>query len=157
VLFQLQVHIFYLDGYLLRCQRSERGIGYCLAISASSSIAGWVIWQKYGAVWAVIIAASQVVSAIRHLLPSRTRSELLQQVLPDLSSLFVEAERDFYDVIHGELTDRDIHERAVEIQGKKMAIANRLNKTALHESRSLLGAAETRASQYFHTMYGSEE
>ncbi len=38
-----------------------------------SSIAAWEIWQEYQMVWAVIIALSQVITAIKPFLPFRQR------------------------------------------------------------------------------------
>ena len=153
----LQVHIYYLTDHLLRFQTIERRIGYFLAIASSASIGGWAVWQRYWIIWAVVIAGSQVVNAIRHLLPFRKRVEVLQGMLPELNRLFIDAERRFYDVSQGLITDQAIHDLAIEIKARKSDIVDRLDECAFGESPRHMAVAEKKATQYFANMYDIEE
>ena len=154
VMVHLQVHIYYLASYLLKFQRIERRIGYFLAIAASASIGGWAVWQRYWVVWALVIAASQVLNAIRHLLPYQKRIEILQGVLPELNRLLLDAERGFYNVSQGLATDQNIHNQTIEIQARKSDIVNRLDECAFADSSKYMVVAEKKAEQYFQGMYG---
>lgn len=153
----LQVHIYYLAAYLLRFQRIERRIGYFLAVAASASIGGWAVWQKYWVVWAIVIATSQVLNAIRHLLPYQKRIKVLQGMLPELNRLLLDAERGFYDVSQGGITDEAIHSQTIEIKARKSAIVDRLDECAFGDSAKYLATAEVKAERYFQGMYGNEE
>ena len=153
----LQVHIYYLEAYLLRFQRVERRIGYFLAVAASASIGGWAVWQEYWIVWAIVIATSQVINAIRHLLPYQKRIEVLQGILPELNQLLLDSERGFYDVSEGAVTDKAVHNLAIEIKTRKSAIVDRLDECAFGDSARYLATAEAKAERYFHGMYGGEE
>jgi len=153
----LQVHIYYLEAYLLRFQRIERRIGYFLAVAASASIGGWAVWQKYWVVWAFVIAASQVINAVRHLMPYQKRTEVLQGILPDLNQLLLDAERGFFGVSKGAITDEAIHTLTIEIKSRKSTVVDRLDTCAFGDSAKYLAAAETKAAQYFQGMYGGEE
>lgn len=157
VMVHLQVHIYYLAAYLLRFQRVERRIGYFLAIAASASIGGWAVWQKYWLVWALVIAASQVLNAIRHILPYQKRVEVLQGVLPELNRLLLDAERGFYDVSQGLITDQAIHNQTIEIKARKSDVVDRLDECAFGDCVKYMSIAERKAARYFEGLYGAEE
>ena len=48
-----------------RYRKYDRNLNIFLAITSSSSIAGWAIWSKWAMAWGIIIAASQVVTALK--------------------------------------------------------------------------------------------
>lgn len=64
---QLKVHIQYLDIYLEKTFVRDRNINIFLAIMSSASIGGWVVWQHYAFVWALLIAISQVINAVKYI------------------------------------------------------------------------------------------
>ena len=72
-LFQLRVHVNYLELYMEHSELIDKSINIFLAVTSSTSICGWAIWNKYSFVWAVIIAASQLINAVKQFLPYRTR------------------------------------------------------------------------------------
>ena len=68
-LYVLQVQIGYLARVLARTERTDRGVRGFLAVTSTASAAGWAIWREWAFTWGVIIAASQVVNALRDVLP----------------------------------------------------------------------------------------
>jgi hypothetical protein len=153
----LQTHLYYLELFLRRYQTMERWITCFLAITSSAGIGGWAIWQKYGFVWGLIIAASQVVNAVRLHLPYSMRRSLLRSVLPELNQLSLEMEADFYKVRSGSLTEEQIHELTIQYMGRRDAIVARLDESALPESPSYLAKAEADAESYFAGLYPTLE
>lgn len=155
-MYELTSHIYYLQQYLLHYQTIERRIKYFLAIISSSAIATWAIWQKHSFVWAFLIAISQVVSAVKHLLPFAQREKNIRVILPELSLLSSKAELGFYKVVNGQITDEEIHAKTVEFKRKKSDIIAKLDENALPENDQFLNESEEKTKIYFQSYYGDQ-
>ena len=70
---ELKTHVIYLHNYAASSEWQDKSVNIFLAITSSSSIAAWAIWQEHQIVWAVIIASSQVATAVKPFLPFRQR------------------------------------------------------------------------------------
>lgn len=148
------VHVYYLDDYLKHYQWWERSIKIFLALSSSTSIASWAIWQDLSIVWASIIALSQVINSIKHLLPLAQREKLIRQVLPELTDLHMEVENNYYDVSNGLLSDKGIHELTIKLKKRKSSIVAKLDECSLPDNQKLMTSAEERANIYLDGYYG---
>src|SRR3989442_4975515 len=117
-LYELEVHANYIELYHQKSERWDNAINTFSAITSSSSIAGWVIWQQYSFVWGGIIALSQVISAIKMFLPYKARVNSLPRLLHELEEIFIDAERDWYKVSEGHLTEEQIHKLLFQVREK---------------------------------------
>lgn len=88
-LYQLRVHVNYLEIYMERSERLDKAINIFFAITSSSSICGWAIWNKFSFVWGMIIAISQLINAIKYFLPYRDRMKSLNKIVRDFDELLV--------------------------------------------------------------------
>jgi hypothetical protein len=150
----LKAHVCYLSLYQLRSESYERWIGIILAVASSSSIAGWVIWQQYAFVWACFIAGSQVISVTYKFLPFKERIKPLRSAGIELGLLSDEAERCWFDVAEGELTEKQINEKRFEIRKRKSAIMqSAFNGMVIPEVESLMAKAEDHMRRYFKSHY----
>ena len=75
-LVQFRAGVYYLQSYQIHSGKWNSRIQAFLAITSSSSIGGWAIWQEYGMIWGSLIAASQVVNAVKGFLPFQKRARL---------------------------------------------------------------------------------
>ncbi len=151
---QLKAHIFYLSYHCRRADRVDFWIKCVTAVASSSSIAGWVIWQSYGFVWALIIAVSQVITATKQYLPYESRSKETNDASKDLENLFIRAESDWYYVAEGSLSDEDIHKKMIVLKkGKADIVRKRMASRMLprNDTYELNAAKDTEV--YFQTLY----
>jgi hypothetical protein len=141
----------YVDLCLARTERVDRGIKAFLAIAASSSIGGWVIFQQYAIVWATIVAGSQALQAIREYLPYRNRLKALASLSVDLNALSLVAEDQWFKVSNGTgMYDDDIHDLRMALKRKKLAAVQKAFPVAgLPENKKFSKRAELDAIQYF--------
>ena len=72
-LFELRVHVNYLEKYMEQSEFIDKFINFFLAVTSNGSICSWVIWKEYNYIWAGIIAASQLINVLKQFLPYRTR------------------------------------------------------------------------------------
>lgn len=107
---QIKSDLFYLDIYADNSYKFNRGLNILAAITSSASIAGWAIWNKYGFVWSIFIAASQVLTVVKPYLPFSKRLEIINPFANNLQRLFNEAEYSWFKVSNGDLTENEINE-----------------------------------------------
>ncbi len=74
----------YIDLYHARTERTDRWLSILAAVTSSASIGAWAVWQHLGPAWAFIIAASQVLSAVKEHLPYSKRLKALGALSPEL-------------------------------------------------------------------------
>jgi hypothetical protein len=91
----------YVDLCLAKTERIDRGTKAFLALAASSSIGGWVIFQQYAILWASVVAASQVLQAVKEYLPYKARLKALASLSVDLNALSLVAEDQWFKVSNG--------------------------------------------------------
>jgi hypothetical protein len=142
----------YIDLYLARTESIDRWIKALLAITASSSIAGWAIFQTYAFVWGVIVAASQVLQAVKEFLPYKSRLKALASLSTDLNTLSLLAEDQWFKVCGGRMYDDDIHDLRIALKKKKLAAVQKAFPTAgMPENSELATRAENETANYFST------
>ena len=127
------------------------------AIASSTGIAGWAIWQSYGFAWGLIIAISQVITAVKHLLPYAARRAATNDACKALERLFVKAESDWYYIAEGILTNEHIHKKTVAIKkGKLDIVGSHFSTLVLPLSAKYEAQAASDATNYFNTLYFKE-
>lgn len=139
--------------YINRCHASvesiDRTISIFSAITSSTAIAGWAIWSQYSFVWGAIIAASQVLVAVKPFLPYKARLKALSSLGPDLDSLALTAETDWFKVSRGMLTEDDTYALAMTLKRKSQQAQNKHCKgLSLPESKRHLAFANREAETY---------
>lgn len=109
-LVQIKAWIFYLDIYAEKSFKWDRRINILGAIASSSSIAAWAIWKELSYIWALIIALSQVLTAIKDYFPFGRRLKALKPFIDELKILYIRMEYDWFKVSEGELTEKEINQ-----------------------------------------------
>lgn len=87
-----------------RYRRYDRNLNIFLAITSSSSIAGWAIWSEWAMVWGIIIAASQVVTALKPIFSFNKHVHTLNTRCYKQEFLFLELDRLWHSIMYKELT-----------------------------------------------------
>ncbi len=108
---QYKFTLFYLDAHFSRCVKLERLIKIILSLCSSASVASWAIWSKIGFVWAIIIAASQVIGVINEFLPNKKRISEIAELKSRLTPIYYEVEKDWLLVSGGDLSEEEINDK----------------------------------------------
>ena len=124
------------------------------AVASSSSIAAWAIWDELNFVWATIIAASQVINAIRQFLPFRRRLKTLNELFSRLDEISLESQKKWFSVCEGKLTEEEIHNLTMELQEAEMQDTNRIfGKMTLPVRKRILNRAALETDRYLQKFY----
>ena len=147
---QVKSSIFYLDIYAEKSYKWDRRINASGAIASSSSIAAWAIWKEVSYVWAIIIAVSQVLTAVKDYFPFGRRLKLLRPFIDEMKSLYIKMEYDWYRVANGELTECEINlllfsykKEVANIEGKY------IKEDVLLENKDYMKEADYKTNIYF--------
>lgn len=153
-LVQLKFESEYLSELIAVDQAWERRHEVILALSASSAIGGWVLWSELGFLWAAGIAASQVLSAVRHLSPRRDRLRRLPGMRAELQRLLLAAERGWFDVAEGLADARQSHDMRLDLREKLADATDRwLAEMSLPRHQRLLARADRATDDYLALHY----
>lgn len=153
-LFQIKSWTFYLNIYADNSYRWQRRIDCYTAITSSSSIALWAIWKKYSFIWAIFIALSQIVNAIKVYLPFSKRLEFINPFINDLQTLFNNMDYKWFQVANGELSENEINEALHLYKNKFLQLEQKyLKGNVLPENCEYLKRADEKAIAYFNSNY----
>lgn len=149
-LVQIKAWIFYLDLYAEDSYKWDKRINVFGSIASSTSIAAWAIWQELSFIWSVIIALSQVLTAIKSFLPYSKRLKNLEPFIEDLKFLYNKIEYNWFKVASGELTEEEINELLYTFKNEFVNIENKnLKEETLLENDSFKKIADDKTDSYF--------
>ena len=147
---QIKAWIFYLDLYAEDSYKWDKRINILVAIASSPSIAAWAIWQQLSFVWSVIIAISQVLTAIKVFLPYSKRLKFLVPFIEDLKFLYNKIEYNWFNVASGELTEEEINDLLYSFKNEFTNIENKnLKEETLLENEDFKKIADNKTDLYF--------
>ncbi|PHN85113.1 hypothetical protein CSB62_15630 [Vibrio splendidus] len=151
---ELKTHSLYIQNFAISQSRNEQHLNIFLAITSSTSIAAWAIWKDHAFIWGVIIAVSQVVTAIKPFLPFKKRLAALNQLGDSISKLSLLAERDWFYVAEGKWTEHEIHSKWADLKEKSLTAEKKcLGNLTLPRNKGALQKAEEEADLYFVSTY----
>ncbi len=154
-LFHLKMVHRYYECYLAHAEKWDRNLNMASAICASTSIGAWALWKEAAFVWASIIAASQVLQAVKPFLPFQDRIKRLATLRNSYAELFVFADSRWPSIAAGDVSEAEIAVLRTEIRNRQLQYEQKAFPTAgLPESAEFTELATEYAERYFHTFYG---
>jgi hypothetical protein len=152
-LYQLKTHIGFIERQLEKSEGIDRFFKIFLAITSSSSIGAWAIWNEHSWLWASIIAFSQVITAITPFLPYKGRIKAYSSLLHELEELMIRGEFKWHSISDGQLTPTEINKARFEIRAAKQKSLKKYVSTTIPTDGKLHEQAEKSASVYLTNFY----
>jgi hypothetical protein len=91
-----------------RLGRQVRAVELIKVIASSGGIAGWAVWNNYPFVWAGIIAAAQLLDAIKHVFPFAKEHKSASDLTVALELLFIDTQYEWEKIYAGRMSEEDI-------------------------------------------------
>ena len=149
-LVQIKAWIYYLDIYVEKSFQWDRRIKVFGAVASSSSIAAWTIWKEWSYICGVIIAVSQVLTAIKDYFPFGRRLKILKPFIDELKILYIKIEYDWFKVAEGEVTEKEINQLLFDYKKQFSEIESKyLNEEILIENLEYRNLADQKVTKYF--------
>ena len=126
------------------------------AVASSVSIAGWAIWHRFAFIWALVIALSQVLDALREVFPMTRRHKVASEYSVALEALFIDAQRDWEGILAGKYSADAVMELLHSLRGAHHTIESKIIREDLPDKDDLFRIAELDADVYLSETYGVE-
>lgn len=147
---QIKAWIFYLDLYIEDSYKWERRFNIFSAIASSASIAAWTMWDQFSFLWALVIAVSQVINAVKEFLPFSKRIKFIMPLLQNLKFLYNKMEYNWFGVASGEMTEEEMNKLLYRFKDEFSNIENvGLKEEILTERKDFMHLADKRTTSYF--------
>jgi len=115
--------------FLDECSRlaSFTGQGYTifLAIVASTSVGAWVVWSKYPAIWAIIVAISQLLHIIKPYIPFLKQGGIYRDMSNMFESLYLQYEKLWYKLEQGSMDYEKVGKDFYDLREEELEIEKR--------------------------------
>jgi len=124
------------------------------AVASSSGIAAWVVWKEYAFIWGAIIAASQLVDALKDVFPFAKEHKAASAHALTLDYLFNDVQLEWENIFTGRYSDEEIMTRLHKLRKLQLDALQHNFPDGLAARDSLLAQAKQEAEAYFKSMYG---
>ena len=146
--------LYYYDQHFHRYTKIDRGFKIFIAITSSSAIGSWIIWQQLSFVWAVMVASSQVLTAIINFLPYKSRIKQINKMNSRLIPLYYEIESKWFDVAEGILSEREINDLHYNFVRRWAQIEDEFfTNDSLTEKKKFIDNAQLKKTQYINNLF----
>jgi len=151
--FQLKADACYVREYRNSVSKWVTAFAAIRAIASTSSIGGWLIWKRYALVWAGLIAAAQLIEALKNIFPLYKRRRALSGLSRSLNQLFVEAQRNWDEIAGGQCSNAQVRKLCRQIRSRKQKAEARFMPNGLSRNESLFKNAQAEAEHSFKERY----
>jgi hypothetical protein len=128
-------------------------LGTIRAIASSGSIAAWALWKEYAFVWAVIIATSQVLDALKDVFPFTKKHKAASAHTTALGTMFIDAQLEWESIFNGRYTDDQIMNRRHKLMKLQHDAEGNNFPDGLATQDALFAQAQQEAKDYFKATY----
>lgn len=128
-------------------------LGALKAVASSVGIAAWAVWNKYGFLWALIIAASQVADALKEVFPFTKKHRAASELTLALASLFIDVQLEWENIVSGRFTDDQVLNRLHKLRRLRFNAQKANFPDGLAEKADLKDKAKRQVEEYFKANY----
>jgi len=151
---ELKVAVSYIRMYRDYLGKWVTGLGTLRAIASSGSIAAWALWKEYAFVWGAIIAASQVLDALKDVFPFTKKHKAASAHTIALGGMFIDAQLEWENIFSGRYSDDQI----MKLRHKLMKLQHDAERSSFPDGLAtrvtLFAHAQQDAKDYFTATYG---
>jgi hypothetical protein len=140
-----------------RLTRWNQSIGIVKAVAASGTIAAWAIWQQAALLWAAIIAASQLIDAVKDVIPFQKNHRGASDLVNILDTIFIDAQFEWENIFTGRVPDDEILNRRHKLMRLRTEAEHKHFPDGHVPSARLFALARTEAKDYLSALYGVGE
>lgn len=142
--------------YRNRIGREVQAVEVIKAVASSGAIAGWVVWHEIPLVWAFIIAAAQLLDALKGVFPFARTHKAASDLTVALELLCYDAEDEWESIHAGRMSADGIVKARTRLRKLQLAEERRHFPDGLELPAPLIALATREATDYFEITYSGE-
>ncbi|MCF8230087.1 MAG: hypothetical protein K9G58_14805 [Bacteroidales bacterium] len=144
----------YYIGYLIRkYQRQSISINSFLSVISLSSVSAWVIWEIIPWLWALLIALSNVLIAIKPFLTLDKKIKELNEKLSVLELIQAEYEKIFFEHFMKYIDDKVASKKYFDNYDKQIKTLRTSDELLIGRDRKLIRKADKDTDRYIENNY----
>ncbi len=124
------------------------------AIASCGGIAGWVVFKDYPFLWSGIIAAAQLLDAIKHVFPFAKQHKAASDLTVALELLFIDTQYEWEEIYTGQLSDKAIMSARRKLQKLRLDAERKHFPEGFEPPPKLLEMAVAETQLYMAQTYG---
>ena len=152
-LVNLKFKCYYISHMIDKIQKRNLYINIFLALASLSSIAAWAIWKVFPEIWGVIIAASNILIAIKPLLGDDKKIKQLNEILPSLESIEIEYEKLFFNLDDKKIDEKECAEIFFVVYEKQIKALKTSADVILGLDKRIKELADSDTNRYIFNNY----
>ena len=145
---QVKAAGIYMRLYRNRLAKRVRAIELIKAVSSSGAIAGWVVWKDLPFLWAGIIAAAQLLDALKGVFPFAKLHRAASDLTIAMETIWIDADAEWTDIYAGRLTDQDISKRLQKLRKLQLDAERKHFPEGFEPDPKLVALAEQETESY---------
>lgn len=152
---QFKFEMFYYSIFYKTYIRRNRNIQIAVTIFSSTAISVWACYEKLSFLCALIISVGYIVNTVNFILPYQNRIKDLIELQPQLTALYIEYEKQWYNVANSLLSENDINDLCYEqLQNWEHVKEQYFKEDALPENNDIYLLSEKEKNEYFKKRFG---
>jgi len=155
-LLQLKASAICMRLYRNRLGWRVRWVEIVKAVASSGGVAGWVVWRDIPFVWTGIIAAAQLLDALKAVFPFARLHKAASDLTVALELLSIDAEAEWEGIHRGDQDGAAIIRARTRLQKLKLTEERRHFPEGLELPGDLVALATHDAQAYFRVTYSGE-
>ena len=149
---ELKVAAGYIRRYRDDLGRKVTLLGTLKAVASSGGIAAWAIWKEYAFVWGAIIAAAQLLDALKEVFPFSKIHKAASEHAIVLNSMLIDALLEWEGIFSGRYTDDQIMKQRHKLMKLQHDAERKTFPRGLAVKKALFDDAQREAKEYFDAM-----
>lgn len=143
--------------YAINSRRWDDALSAICLLASAASISAWYVWNDLYIIWALILAASQVVGTLKPLFPFQDRLLAARYMRQDIAYTLIEMEG-LFEIDGRRLSEDDFRPLLVKYSNKLEEIENRFSVPDLFPpKKNLHEKAQDEAAAHFTHRYWQTE
>jgi hypothetical protein len=153
---QVKAAGIYMRLYRNRLAKQVRTIELIKAVSSSGAITGWVVWKDLPFLWSAIIAAAQLLDALKGVFPFAKLHRAAGDLTVAMETIWIDADAEWTDIYAGRLTDQEVSKRLQKLRKLALDAEKKHFPDGFESDPKIAALAEQATAGYFEITYGDE-
>ncbi len=131
----------------------DRNLNIFLAFATSSSVASWIMWDEFPAVWGGIIIAAQIVNLIKPYFPFSKYCKEINEKQRALQGMIINYENLWSKIQYGEISEKRGRDEYLKLGKQIQELLNFSDDIVLNVNKRITSEAREKTNLYLHRNY----
>ena len=144
---------YYIGFIIDKYQKRSTSINLFLAITSLSSVSAWAIWDVLPWLWAIIIATSNILIAIKPYLKYDKKIKELNEKLAILESIEIEYEKLFFELDYEKVDLETCADTFWDIYNRQIKTLRTSDSIFIGQDKKIKKKADVETDRYIYNNY----